>query len=248
MTSITTDRIATADTAAATQGLYPLPLRDGALFVPAEGLHPAWCDFESSCTDRIANKAATHRGRRTAWYPSEDADRQVGIELVHGEDRITGDPVDHGTRWIDLSITLGGDGGGVGVMLAVDDARLLSRQLEAYAKRLEREPDWLTREHLGMSSVEYAVDQGILIQNEDGTVSLAAEPESGSDDVLARDIVSMSVQQAAAMTSLTEKAIRDAIFDDGLQAHVVGRRVVILPEDLREWVTGHRAPAAEATA
>ncbi len=237
MTSTTTTHQADPDAVAAAWSRVD----DHLSRTPVEGMHPEWCDFESGCTDEIVNTTAIqHRGRRTTWYPSQDADRQVGIELVHGEDRVTGDPVDYGTRWIDLSITLGGDGGGVGVMLAVDDARLLSRQLEAYAKRLEREPDWLTREHLGMSSVEYAVDQGILIQNEDGTVSLAPEPESGSDGVLAPDVVSMSVRQAAAVTSLTEGAIRDAIFDDdGLQAHVVGKRVVILPEDLRAWVAGH---------
>lgn len=189
-----------------------------------EGLHPEWCDFEGECTDKIVSHAV-HYGRRTVWIPSVDGQR-VGIALRHGEDRVIGDPVDHGTRTIELSISRGGDDVGEDVMLTADDARFLAQQMVAYAQAVDRDPRWYTREHLGMSAVEYAESIGLIAG--------PGEP------------VSMSVTQAAGATSLTEACIRDAIFEESLQAHVVGKRIVILPTDLRAWVAGHRLVEAMA--
>ncbi len=147
-------------------------MNTGTVSPATKGLHPDWCDFEGDCTDEIVSGNAVHYGRRAVWYPAHDG-RRVGLALRHGEDRVKGDPVDYGTRDIALSVSTFAGDFGEEVMLTADEARFLAGQLVAYAGTLDRDPRWYSREHLGMSSVEFAVDQGILEQHADGTVFLS---------------------------------------------------------------------------
>ena len=48
--------------------------------------------------------------------------------------------------------------------------------------------------------------------------------------------LSTSVRDAAALTSLSEYEIRNAINKGDLPARKVGRRLVILTDDLRAWL------------
>ena len=48
--------------------------------------------------------------------------------------------------------------------------------------------------------------------------------------------LSISVRDAAALTSLSEFEVRKAINSGDLTARKVGRRLVILTEDLRKWL------------
>ena len=48
--------------------------------------------------------------------------------------------------------------------------------------------------------------------------------------------LSISVRDAAALTSLSEFEVRKAINSGALPARKVGRRLVILTEDLRRWL------------
>jgi excisionase family DNA binding protein len=58
--------------------------------------------------------------------------------------------------------------------------------------------------------------------------------------------ISFSLKEAAAITGLALWAVRSAIWDRQLKAHFVGKRQVILREDLQAWLAA--TPTAQGRA